>query len=105
MRSKMPVYAIANLTVTDPALFRQYRKAAVPLVTSKGGKYLIMDFRPNDMDGQSRLGLIVIEFESAKIAEEFYNSPAYQEIVGLRLASTEGWLRIAPVLALPQAVK
>jgi uncharacterized protein (DUF1330 family) len=70
---------------------------------AKGGKYLVVDFEPKDMDGQSRPGLAVVEFESVKAAEDFYNSPAYQEIVGLRLGSTEGWLRIAPEFTMPEA--
>lgn len=70
---------------------------------ASGGKYLAVDFAPKDMDGQSRPGLAVVEFASVQAAEDFYNSPEYQAIVGLRLGSTEGWFRIAPEFTMPSA--
>ena len=97
----MSAYLVVNLTVKDPEMFTRYRQAAVPLATAHGAKYLVVDFEPNDLDGQSLAGLGVLEFESVEVAEKFYNSPEYQAIVGMRLNSTEGWMRIAPALTMP----
>jgi uncharacterized protein (DUF1330 family) len=99
----MPAYTVINLDVTDPDMFNQYREQATPLVLAKGGKFLVIDFEPKDMHGQSRLGLAIIEWESVQAAEAYYNSPEYQQLVGLRLGSTEGWIRIAPAFTMPAA--
>jgi uncharacterized protein (DUF1330 family) len=97
----MPAYVVLNVNVTDPDMFNRYREAVFPLAMAKGAKYLVVDFEPKDMDGHSRQGLAIVEFESAQAAEDFYNSPDYQKVVGLRLGSTEGWLRIVPGLIMP----
>jgi uncharacterized protein (DUF1330 family) len=98
---EMAAYVVVNLTVNDPEMFEQYRSTVVPLVLNSGGKYLVVDFEPMDLDGQSRPGLAVVEFESVEAAQRFYNSPEYQAVVGLRLSSTEGWLRVAPQFTMP----
>ena len=94
----MAAYVVVNLDVTDPDTFETYRSRAVPLVMSRGGKYLAVDFEPKDLDGKSRQGVALLEFPSVEEANRFYYSPEYQEIVGLRLSSTEGWLRVVPQL-------
>ena len=97
----MPAYVVLNLDVTDPDMFNRYRDAAAPLTMANGGKYLAVDFEPKDMDGKSRQVVGIVQFDSVQAAEDFYNSPEYQKIVGLRLGSTEGWLRIVPELQMP----
>jgi len=99
----MTAYIVVNLTVNDPATFEQYRAAVVPLVMNSGGKYLAVDFEPMDLDGTSRPALGILEFESVEAVHRFYNSPEYQAMVGLRLASTEGWLRVVPQLTMPSS--
>jgi uncharacterized protein (DUF1330 family) len=97
----MATYVVVNLSVTDPAKFEQYRSVAAPLVMKFGGKYLAVDFEQMDLDGTSLPGLAILEFESVEAVRNFYNSPEYQEIVGLRLSSTEGWVRVVPELTMP----
>ncbi len=92
----MAAYVVVNLDVTDPETFDKYRSEAVPLVLDSGGKYLAVDFEPIDLDGKSRQGLALLEFESVEAVKNFYHSSAYQKVVGLRLSSTEGWLRVVP---------
>jgi uncharacterized protein (DUF1330 family) len=94
----LSAYVIANLTVHDPRTFRKYRSAVVPIVEKYGGKYLIVDLRSNDLDGESRPLLLMGEFESVDDALCWYNSPEYQEIIPLRQASSEGWVRLASKL-------
>jgi uncharacterized protein (DUF1330 family) len=97
----MAAYIVINLTVNDPATFEQYSAAVVPLIMNSGGKLLAVDFEPMDLDGTSRPGLAILEFESVEAAHSFYNSPAHQAVVALRLSSTEGWLRVVPALTMP----
>jgi len=97
----MAAYVVVNLTVNDPATFEQYRSVVVPLVTKSGGKYLAVDFEQMDLDGTSLPGLAILEFESVEAVHRFYNSPEYQAIIGLRLSSTDGWIRVVPELTMP----
>lgn len=94
----MAAYVVVNLDVTDPETFEKYRSAATSLVMNKGGKYLAVDPAPVDLDGKSQQVLAIVEFESVEAAKDFYHSPEYQAIVGLRLSSTNGWLRVVPGL-------
>jgi uncharacterized protein (DUF1330 family) len=89
------VYVIANLTIHDPRIFRKYRSAVVPIVEKYGGKYLVVDLRSNDLEGESRPLLLIGEFESVDDALCWYHSPEYQEIIPLRKASSDGWVRLA----------
>ena len=94
----MPAYVVVNLDVHNADMFNQYREQAIPLAIAKGGKFLAVDFEPNDMDGHSLPGLAILEFESVEAAQNFYNCSEYQAIVGLRLGSTKGWVRLVPEL-------
>ncbi len=97
----MAAYVVVNLTVNDPATFEQYRAVVVPLILNSGGKYLAVDFEPMDLDGTSLPGLAIVEFESVEAVQRFYNSPEYQAVIGLRLSSTDGWLRVVPEFTMP----
>jgi uncharacterized protein (DUF1330 family) len=94
----LSAYIVANLTIHEPKIFRQYRKEVVPTVEKYGGKYLVIDIRADDLDGESRPLLLLGQFESVEAARRWYNSPEYQEIIHLRTSSTEGWVRLTKQL-------
>ena len=92
----MAVYVVANLDVTDPDVYQQYRAGVSETVVQHGGKFLAVDMEPQDLDGQSRAVLVIGEFESAEAVKRWYDSSEYQALLKFRLASTEGWLRLVP---------
>ena len=97
----MSYYLVVNFDVTDQKMYKQYRSVVDPTLTKYGAKILVLDHAPNDIEGESRHTLVVLEFESEEAAMRWYNSPEYQAVVRLRLDATEGWMRGAPQFVMP----
>ena len=84
-------YAIAQLNVTDPETNARYRSLVQAIIEQFGGRFLVRGGKVDELEGSlSQPRLVVIEFPSAEQAHAFYNSPAYQEILPLRLKSATG---------------
>lgn len=80
-----PAYAIAEISVKDPVLYRKYIDAVTPVVASFGGKYIVRAGRIVSVEGRAPTGrFIVIEFPSLAVAEKFESSPEYRAIAPLR---------------------
>ena len=95
----MAHYAIGQVNVTNPQLMKEYAAKAGPTIGKHGGKVLIATADVTVKDGTwepSRL--VVIEFENEQAAEGWYDSPEYQELIGMRLDATEGGLVMVPGL-------
>ncbi len=84
----MPAYLIANVEIKDAEKFKDYTKAALPVVKQLGGKFLV---RGGDFEicegGWNPKRLVLVEFESMEKAKQFYNSPEYTAIKDLRQSS------------------
>jgi len=87
----MSAYVIAQLTVTDPEGFEDYRQAVLPVVEAHGGRFLVRGSAITSLEGDpGRPRVIVVEFPDKAAAESFYNSAEYQEIMPLRLNTATG---------------
>ena len=88
----MPAYFIFNYNVVDPDGYRDYARAARPTLAEAGARVLVADPDSQEMEGM-RPGhqTIVIEFPDKAAAMAWYNSPAYQDVIGTRLAATHGF--------------
>ena len=87
----MPVYMIFNETVTDAAVFETYRTQAGPMIVAAGGKYLVRGGAVTNLEGDPKLGrVVIIEWVSMEAAKRFYFSPEYQALVKLRQTCTVG---------------
>ena len=91
----MAGYLVAQLQVTDPDAFEEYR-AAVPAVIARfDGRYLIRGGKIDAKEGVwPAPRLVVLEFPDVQRAHEFYDSPEYQEILPLRLKASTGTVAI-----------
>ena len=91
----MKAFVIAAETVKDEAVFAEYRKDVPATVEAYGGKFIVRGGALTNVEGEwPHSRLVIIEFPSRKAAEDWYKSPAYQKVVGLRLKSTSGNLII-----------
>ncbi len=90
----MAGYLIANIEVTDPAKFEEYRQKVVPVIEKFGGRYLVRGGHTRCLEGNLKR-LVVLEFPSLDAAQRFYDSPEYQPILKLRLASARSDLVLA----------
>lgn len=87
----MPAYMIFDLKITEPALWAEYQQMAGPLLIAAGGRFLASSPAPEVLEGDwSPATLSLVEFPSLEAARTFYNSPAYQATIPLRLRAAVG---------------
>ena len=77
----MAAYVIADVQVTDDALFAKYRDRAPAVVTAHGGKYLSRYGALEVIQGDwAPKGVVVMEFDSVEQVREWQSSPDYAEL-------------------------
>lgn len=88
----MAYLLVLNYDVVDPEKFAEYAQQS-PATVPPNMKVLAFDKEPEDLEGSSRRCMTIVEFPSKEDALKWYESDAYRAIRGLRLNSTEGFLR------------
>ena len=87
MQGKRPAYVIAEVEVTDPAVFEEYVAKAVPTLAAYNAR-LIVRGKARAKEGTQAVGeIVVLEFDSLEDAERWYATPPYSEAVPLRQRS------------------
>ncbi|MFZ0416602.1 MAG: DUF1330 domain-containing protein [Candidatus Sulfotelmatobacter sp.] len=85
-----PGYVIAEVEITDPAALKQYAAQAPQIVASHGGHYVVRGGDVQALEGEPPKGfIVVIGFDSAKKAREWYDSPEYSAIRSIRQGATK----------------
>jgi uncharacterized protein (DUF1330 family) len=87
----MSAYAFAHLRSVDVndgilAYLRRIDDTLVPY----GGEFLVHGSVPNVVDGDLPGFIVIIRFPDLDRARAWYESPAYQEIIPLRLDNSDG---------------
>ncbi len=96
----MAAYAIAEVDVTDPAQFEEYRKLVPATIAQYGGKYLVRGGAVDSKEGGwTPKRLVVLEFPSMDAARRWYGSPEYAPVLAMRLKSARS--RVVLVEGLP----
>ena len=81
----MSAYVVADIDVTNPAAFDEYRALVAPLVAKYGGKYLVRGGAYEKVEGNwAPKRVVIIEFESLERAKEFYYSDDYNPVMDIR---------------------
>jgi uncharacterized protein (DUF1330 family) len=89
----MPTYVIVNAAVTDPDLLAAYRAAAPATFEGHDVTVRVASNDAETIEGEpvgSRV--VVLEFPDRAAFQTWYDSPAYQEIIDMRLQSTRGFV-------------
>ncbi len=82
----MPGYVVAEVEVTDPATYEEYRKRVPAIVAQYGGRYLVRGGAVERKEGAwEPKRLVVLEFPSLEQARKWYHSPEYAPVLALRL--------------------
>ena len=90
-----PAYVIAEVEVTDPTTLQKYGEKAPQIVASFNGHYVVRGGKVQALEGEPPKGyVVVIGFDSAEKAREWYDSPAYAAIRPFRQSSTKSRLFI-----------
>jgi uncharacterized protein (DUF1330 family) len=92
----MAAYFIAQYVVKDPKLYREYQVAAGATIQASGGEVVAFDVAAETIEGTPPgPQTVIVKFASVEAAKAWYGSPAYQAVVGKRLAATNGFSVIA----------
>lgn len=88
-------YLVGQITVTNPEAYAIYASQVPQTIAAFGGKYLVRGGHATQLEGQAQGERnVVIEFPSREIAEAWYNSDAYQAIIGHRTNNSTGALAL-----------
>jgi uncharacterized protein (DUF1330 family) len=88
-------YLVGQITVTNLEAYAVYASQVPQTIAAFGGKYLVRGGHATQLEGQAQGERnVVIEFPSREIAEAWYNSDAYQAIIGHRTNNSTGALAL-----------
>ena len=91
----MAAYVIAEIDITDPAAYEDYRKQVPDVIARYGGKYIVRGGRVEAIEGGwSPKRIAVVEFPSMEQALKFYRSPEYAPLIAIRQKASRGKLII-----------
>jgi uncharacterized protein (DUF1330 family) len=89
----MSAYVIAEIEVTDPAGYEDYRRQVLAVVTKYGGKFLVRGGKVDPKEGGwAPKRIVVLEFPSLEQAQKWYSSPEYAPLIALRQRASKGKL-------------
>jgi uncharacterized protein (DUF1330 family) len=81
----MAGYVVAEVEVTDPVVYEEYRKLVPATVAKYGGKFLVRGGSVDSKEGGWQpKRLVVLEFASLEQANKWYHSPEYAPALALR---------------------
>ncbi len=84
----MPAYLIADVEVTDPELFAEYRELVEPTVNAFGGKYIARGGETLLLEGdRSPNRTVIIEFPGMEQAKAWHDSDDYAPAKDMRFRS------------------
>ncbi len=92
----MSTFFIVNATVTDPDLLASYRAATAATLEGHDAQIVVSTNDAQIVEG-TPVGqrVVVLKFPDERAFQGWYQSPAYQDIIGMRLSSTEGFAVLA----------
>ncbi len=87
----MAAYIIAQIHITDPVLYEEYRKLVPPTLEKYGGRFIVRGGKIETLEGDWQpKRLVVVEFESVERAKQWYNSPEYTKAREIRQKASTG---------------
>ena len=92
----MSTFFIVNATVTDPDLLASYRAATAATLEGHDVQIVVSTNDAQVVEG-TPVGqrVVVLKFPDERAFQHWYQSPAYQDIIGMRLSSTDGFAVLA----------
>jgi uncharacterized protein (DUF1330 family) len=92
----MSTYLIVNATITDQELLDAYHAAVRPTLAGHDVKVRVATDTAQTIEGEpAGPRVIVMEFDDEDAFRAWYDSPAYREVIDLRLKATNGFAVLA----------
>ena len=87
----MSAYLIAEIEVTDPETYEEYRRQVAPTVERYGGRFLVRGGAVHGLEGEGNpKRLVVIQFSNMARLREWYQSDEYERLKRIRQHSSTG---------------
>lgn len=87
----MTAYIIAEIQITDPAAYDEYRPLAAASIARFGGRFMARGGKVDLLEGAPQPErIVVIEFPDAETARRWYRSEEYQTALKIRQAASRG---------------
>lgn len=87
----MSAYIVAQIDVTDPERFAEYREKVAVTVARHGGRYKMRGGAVSALEGEPPCSrIVVIEFDDAAAARAWYESADYAPLIALRRSASDG---------------
>ena len=81
----MPAYIIADIEVTDPQGYEEYRARVPAVIAAHGGRYVVRGGAVELLEGHWPLKrCAVLEFKDMAAVRAFWNSPEYRPLRDIR---------------------
>lgn len=89
----MAAYIIADVEITDPETYAEYRKVVPPTLEQYGGRFVVRGGAHETLEGDWQPArVVVLEFDDVAAAKRWYDSPEYSEIKAIRQRASRGSL-------------
>ena len=89
----MAAYVIANVEVTDPVAYEEYRRRVPAVIAAYGGRYLARGGSSQWLEGEvSAHRLVIVEFPDMARLQAFYASPEYRPLIAIRQSASRSSL-------------
>ncbi len=86
----MPAFLIVDVTdVSNEPIYAEYRKRVPSMLAAHGGSYVVRGGDVEVLEGNWRpKRVVVVRFESAEAARNWWRDPSYSELKVMRQRST-----------------
>lgn len=89
----MAAYVIADVQVTDPTAYDEYRKGVPATIAAFGGRYLARGGAVEVLEGDwAPRRAVILEFPSLAQVKAWYDSPEYRLLREIRQRASNGRL-------------
>jgi len=97
-------YFIFTEDIKDPEALQAYAGKAIPTIMQGGDRPIVVDSNVDVIEGTWHgQQTIIVEFESVDAAKAWYNSDAYQAVIGERHAAADSNAVIVSGFEMPGA--
>jgi uncharacterized protein (DUF1330 family) len=94
MAGKRPAYVIAEVEITDAAVFQEYVSKAVPTLAAANAR-VIARSKLHSKEGTAPVGeIVIVAFESLEDAQRWYSNSPYSNTIPIRQRSANTRLYI-----------
>lgn len=95
-----PAYVVAEVEVTDPATMQKYGDKVSETLAPFNHHYVVLGHKIQALEGEPpKGGIVIIAFDSAEKAREWYDSPAYEAIKPIRQSAAKSRIFIVEGVA------